>query len=83
MLDNYEKIYELGHLTLLKNNSKCNYLWKTKHHINDAYRYDEAFKTPYICHFDETAGLTKIAKAKKINTYVSADFADIDRKKYH
>ena len=27
ILDNYDKIYELGHLTLLRNNDKCNNLW--------------------------------------------------------
>ncbi|NRO91388.1 hypothetical protein IMAU10142_01417 [Lactobacillus helveticus] len=83
ILNKYDKIYELGHLTLLRNNVKCNNLWKIKHHLKNAYRYDEAFKTPYSCHFDETDGLTQIAKLEKINTYNNVDFADVDRSKYN
>lgn len=83
ILNKYEKIYELGHLTLLRNTIRCNNLWNVKHHLKNAYRYDEAFKTPYPCHFDETNGLTQIAKLKKINTYTHNDFADINRKKYN
>lgn len=83
ILNKYEKIYELGHLTLLRNTIRCNNLWNVKHHLKNAYRYDEAFKTPYPCHFDETNGLTQIAKLKKINTYTHNDFADIDRTKFN
>ena len=83
ILDNYDKIYELGHLTLLRNNDKCNNLWKIKHHLKNAYRYDEAFKTPYPCHFDETDGLTQIAKLENIKIYSKVDFADIDRSKFN
>lgn len=83
VLNNYDKIYELGHLTLLRNNYECNNLWKIKHYLKDVYRYDEAFKTPYSCHFDENGGLTQIAKLKNIKTYRNIDFADIDRSKFN
>lgn len=83
VLDKYDKIYELGHFTLLRNNKQCNELWKLKHHIHGAYRYDEAFKTPYSCHFDETDGLTAISESQNIKTYVSHDFADIDCTQYN
>lgn len=83
ILNKYDKIYELGHLTLLRNNVKCNNLWKLKHHLKNAYRYDEAFKTPYSCHFDETDGLTQIAKLERISIYNNVDFADVDRSKYN
>lgn len=83
ILRKYDKIYNLGHLTLLRNNSFCNNLWKTIHHIKKAYRYDEAFKTPYPCHFDETDGLTPIAKIKGVKTYTNPDFADIDRRNFN
>lgn len=83
VLNNYDKIYELGHLTLLRNNEECNNLWKIKHHLRKTYRYDEAFKTPYPCHFDEAGGLTPIAKLRKIKTYDSIDFGDIDYTKYN
>lgn len=83
ILNDYDKIYELGHLTILRNNDQCNNLWKIKHHLKDAYRYDEAFKTPYPCHFDETDGLTCILNLEKIKTYRRIDFADIDRSKFN
>ncbi|MBT8883898.1 DUF6625 family protein [Lactobacillus delbrueckii subsp. bulgaricus] len=83
ILSKYDKIYELGHFTLLRNNKQCNDLWKMKHHIHGAYRYDEAFRTPYSCHFDETDGLTPISESQNIRTYVSLDFADIDYRQYN
>lgn len=83
LLNNYDKIYQLGHLTLLRNNTRCNNLWKIKHHLHNAYRYDEAFKTPYPCHFDETDGLTKISEMVGIKIYKSVDFADIDWTRYN
>ncbi|WP_072748788.1 DUF6625 family protein [Lactobacillus helveticus] len=83
ILMNYDKIYNLGHLTLLRNNKICNYLWKSKHHIKNAYRYDEAFKTPYTCHFDENDGLTKISEKLNIKSYIRTDFADIDRTRFN
>lgn len=83
ILNNYDKIYNLGHLTILKNCDKCNFLWREKHDLKNAYRYDEAFRTPYTCHFDEAGGLTQISKLKKIKTYNSIDFGDIEYTKYN
>lgn len=83
ILDNYDKIYNLGHLTILKNNELCNNLWSVKHHLKNAYRYDEAFKTKYTCHFDEMGGLTQIAKLKNVKTYENIDFADVDPRKFN
>lgn len=82
ILHNYDKIYDLGHLTILRNNEQNNNLWRLKHH-EQGYRYDEAFKTPYPCHFDETDGLTLISKLENIKSYHSIDFADIDWTKYN
>lgn len=63
ILKGYDNIYHFGHMTLLKNDNKCNLLWKSKHHINEPnspYRHDEAFKTPYVCNFDEDQGFHKL-----------------------
>lgn len=57
ILDRYDKIYKLGHCTLYRNEEKTNFEWKKKHN-KMAYRYDEAFKTNYVCHFDETGGIS-------------------------
>ncbi|WP_143455759.1 DUF6625 family protein [Limosilactobacillus reuteri] len=86
MLEGYDKIYHLGHMTLLKNNQKCNLLWKSKHHINgpnSPYRYDEAFKTPYVCNFDEDHGFTQIAENSNIKCYYSTDYADLDYTRFN
>lgn len=83
ILESHDKIYEFGHLTILKNNKLCNSLWKEKHHIKNAYRFDEALRIPTACHFDEMYGLTEIAREKKIRVYNSVDFADIDRKNFN
>lgn len=86
ILKGYDKIYHLGHMTLLKNDNKCNLLWKSKHHINEPnspYRYDEAFKTPYGCNFDEDQGFTQIANKSNIKCYYSTDYADIDYTKFN
>lgn len=78
VLTRYDKIYSLGHLTLLRNNELCNNLWKTKHNYS-VYRFDEAWKTPYSCHFDEGWGLSEIAKMNpKVRKYSSNnDYYDI------
>lgn len=76
ILNEYDKVYDLGHLTLLRNIPECNELWKFKHNLT-AYRYDEGWRTPYSCHFDEGWGLTKIAESKGIKTYIGNDFFDI------
>lgn len=82
VLKEYDKIYDFGHLTLIRNNEFCNSIWKIKHH-SSVYRYDEAFKTPYACHFDENGGLKKIAELSGLRCYHSIDFADIDYTKYN
>lgn len=78
VLNHFDKIYRLGSMTLIRNNEKCNRLWRTKHFIDDAYRYDEAFRTPYVCHFDEEDGISEIADYAHVHTYDSVDFADLD-----
>lgn len=57
ILNKYSKIFKFGHCTLYKNSKEINSRWKEKHHVR-AYRYDEAFKTKYCCHFDETGGIS-------------------------
>lgn len=80
ILSNYDKIFYLGHLTLIKNTIYNNNLWKVKHHDN-SYRFDEAFRTPYNCHFDEI-GFEDIAEEKKLRIYKPIVFADIDPNKF-
>lgn len=77
ILNSYDKVYKLGHLTIIKNNGMCNSLWLQKHHLKGIYRYDEAFSTPRACHFDEMLGLTELAHLKNLKVYDKTDFADV------
>lgn len=58
--ESYDKILDLGHLTIVRNNSEMNYLWKRK--ISGAWTYQDAFKSSLIYHFDEGGGFAPIAK---------------------
>ena len=52
LLDSCDKILFRGHMTLMRNEYKCNNLYKIrKNGMPVDYRY--AFSTDYICHFDE------------------------------
>lgn len=81
LLDSYDKLLFRGHLTLMKNEDKCNYLYKLKKDgMPVDYRY--AFSTDYICHFDEHEMWEKVAETEGIREYRKIIYADIDCDKY-
>lgn len=47
----YNKIFQLGHLTLIENKKEYNEMFMQK--INDEYLYKKAFSSPYNFNFDE------------------------------
>ncbi len=49
----YDKIFERGHLTILKNNNKCNNLFKKRGGV----KYNTVFTSPEIYCFDEFYGM--------------------------
>lgn len=59
-LEKYDKILDLGHLTLMKNNYKMKNLWKQK--VSKAWNYEDAFRFNLSYHFDEGGGLAFIAR---------------------
>lgn len=75
MLNQYEKIYTRGHLSLYKNILWINQLC-LEHHVFNTYTYKEAFTTNYACHFDEWGGISKIWQLKGLRFYDEIDFAD-------
>lgn len=79
-LKKYDKILDLGHFTLIRNNLENNYLWKKE--VENAWSYKYAFKYPYCFHFDEGAGFSRIADKYMLNIYhelpKEMTFADID-----
>lgn len=76
ILNKYEKIYWLGHLTLFKNNEKMNSLAMLDHKYPTA-TYRQAFSTPYNYHFIEGGAMRGIAKYSGCKCYEEIEFADI------
>lgn len=76
LLHTYDKIYELGHLTLYRNEEKINNLWKIELPTG-AYSYKNVFTSRYSAHFDEQLGMIPICNSYGCKTYNAVDFADI------
>lgn len=69
----YEKIYELGHLTLYRNTGENN----KRFMLPGSCDYETVFKSKDIFGFDEIAGMQNKFDLHKISTYISRDYADI------
>lgn len=75
VLENFDKVYQFGHLTLYRNSKINNSRYKLR--ADNAVFYQDAFTTTEIVAFDEIAGIQNIFDSYKIPTYKSRDFADI------
>ena len=78
ILSEYDKIYQLGHLTLFRNCEDINKLFMSDNSID----YRSTFSTNIITVFDETEGIQKIFKNEGKKIYISRDYADITKKRY-
>lgn len=78
VLDKYDKIYKLGHLTYYRNTEENNLRYRLDGGVN----YRTAFTTSEITAFDEIAGMQNIYDRQNFLTYVSRDYADITYQKY-
>lgn len=80
ILEKFDKIYQLGHLTLIKNTKENNNAFKLK----GSHDYKKVFSNERIYIFDEVSGIQKIFKHNNFKTYISRDYADIspDRKRF-
>ena len=74
MEQGYEKIYRLGHLTLLKNNNKLTLLFMAS---GSPFSYKEVFSNKQFYSFDEHAGLMSISRTNGIKEYYKEEMADI------
>lgn len=83
ILENYDKIYTRGHLTLFKNSEEIDNIILSKKFNSKYYTYREAISTNYVCHFDEWGGISGIFKDGNFNQYDNIDFADINIKKFN
>ena len=77
-LQSYEKIYQLGHLTVYKNSTENNKRFMLP---GEPY-YKDSFTTDMITVFDESEGIQKKFSDYGIGTYIKRDYADISQKYY-
>lgn len=76
LLVDFDKIYPLGHLSLIRNNEKCKRLFMKE--VEGTGSYTNVFTLPFSCFFDENGGINDKAEAYGIKIYTNFDFADID-----
>lgn len=76
IMNKYDKIYPLGHLSLLRNNEKCKKLFMQE--VKNTKSYKKVFSVSTSCFFDEDAGINEKAEVLGIKIYAKFDFADID-----
>lgn len=72
-LEQYDKLYQLGHLCLYRNTPENNRRFMQPGGMD----YRRVFTTPVICVFDEIIGMQKKFELLGIPTYQSRDCADI------
>lgn len=78
ILDNYDKLYRCGHLTLYRNTFENNRVFMREAGMD----YKEAFTKKYNLVFDEIEGIQKKYELLKIPTYQKNDFFDLSFKYY-
>lgn len=76
-LSNYDRIYDLGHLCVYKNNPENNRRWKTKDNLY-TYTYIEVFRVRHCKMFDERGGMWDIWKQSGASEFIDrTEIADI------
>lgn len=82
ILNENDRIYNLGHFTLYRNVEEMNNLYKINHNYRDCFSYKYSYKTSFSTAYDEIGtkygyGLSVICKRLGVKNYLSLDFADI------
>lgn len=82
ILDKFDKIYNLGHMTLYRNTDKINNLYRISHNFKDCFSYKYVYQTNFPTAYDEIGtkygfGLSVICERIGIKNYISLDFADV------
>lgn len=77
MLEEYDKLYNLGHLTIYRNTDEINTMFMKPLHNKEIYK--EIYQTPNMCCFDEwpAKSINNIFIQEKNNTFDGNDFADV------
>lgn len=76
ILEKYDKIYTLGHLSFYKNNYENNRVFKCKNSFMD---YKNVFTTEEIKVFDERKGINKIFLEKNKKVYDNNEYLDLSK----
>lgn len=87
ILNENDRIYNLGHFTLYRNVEEMNNLYKVNHDFKDCFSYKYSYRTSFVTGYDEIGtkygyGLSEICRRIGIKNYISYDFADILPDKY-
>jgi len=85
ILNDYDRVYFLGHLTIYKNNEKMNSLYRSyvgKQLPNNVLDFKLAFSTDKVVQFSEMAGTSAWYPLIGVKTYSKIDFADINFRNY-
>lgn len=76
ILENYDKIYTQGHLSLYRNDDKVNVAFMNN---QECMKYKEVFTTNIIKVFDEEEGIYKIFKKEGLPVYSKYDYVNLTR----
>ena len=74
LLEQYERLYYLGHFSLYRNNEKINNFFKLPGALFD---YKTVYSTDNWYSFGEVSGTLQITLKNKISLYSSIDFCDV------
>lgn len=82
ILDKFDKVYNLGHMTLYRNTARINNLYRINHNFKDCFSYKYVYQTNFSTAYDEIGtkygfGLSVICERIGIKNYISLDFADV------
>lgn len=78
ILDEYDKVFEYGHLCLYRNDSKINSLYRDRKKVD----YQKIFQNKGSWCFDEKYGIQKIFDYYEVKTYKKNEMLDISPKHF-
>lgn len=79
MLKRYDKIYSLGHFTLIRNTEECRTAFMKETENSNSWK--EVFSVPSAKSFDEKSGINEKLISMKKRVYTPAEF--VDRSIFH
>lgn len=75
LLEQFDKIYTVGHLSIVRNDTRLNSLYKTD--TPNSRNYGSIFSNPLSCIFDEYEGFTEKVEDSGFKVYKEKDCADV------